>query len=409
MQEQATPHAPLLDRAGKLALPLLAGLVSWLVPLAFQDGWPEVGMADFMIYLDGARTAAEGGQLYRDGSHAFVYPPIAAVLFWPFTLGPAIVWKVVWAVAGWLGVIAVVHRMGLRSWPASVVSAAVIATCTPVTLGTDLGQIQLLLTCAVVLDLVPGPELPGPVGRAARRLPLPQGWLVGLMTAIKLTPGLFIVHLLLQRRWKPALVASVSAAAFTLVGFLVYPQYSLDYWRRLLQTGSVGFSSDPIYLDNQSFEGATLRLFRLDEVGDVLGTVLSVLTVLVGLAAAYALVRAGHEAPAVAVVGIATALASPVSWTHHYAWIVPLAVALVTHHATRPVATAGAVFIVWVWLAPYRALPSGGMVELDYTRAEAALGAVTPLLGLLLLLASLTTGFRPRRRAVVVAETSPAD
>lgn len=371
-----------------MALPLLAGVVAWLIPLLYHGGWPHGGMADFDIYVQGARTALHGGELYRDGPDAFVYPPVAALLFLPFTWGPVIVWKILWAVAGWFGIMAVVHRMGLRSWSASVVSAAAIGTCTPVTLGTELGQIQLILTCLVVLDLVPGPHLLG------RRLPIPDGWLLGLMTAIKLTPGLFIVHLLVNRRWKQAISASVSALGFTLVGLAVYPHQSIFYWKRLLATGSVGFESDPIYLDNQSFEGATLRVFKLDAVGSELGTVLSALTILIGLAAAWALLRRKLEAPAVAVIGIATALASPVSWTHHYVWIVPLAVALVSHRPTRPVGFTGALLIVWVWLAPYRTLPSGGMVEMAYTPAQAALSAVTPVLGLLLLLASLLAGFR---------------
>lgn len=396
-------RGPWADRVGKVALPIFAGLLAWLVPLLYSGGWPDGGMADFDIYVEGARTALQGGELYEGGPNTFVYPPIAAVLFLPFTVGPVLLWKVLWAVAGWLGIMAVVHRMGLRSWPASIVAATAIATSTPVTLGTDLGQIQLLLTCLVVLDLVPGPHLFG-----RRLVPLPQGWLLGLMTAIKLTPGLFIVHLLLNRRWKQALTASVSAAAFTLVGLVVYPQYSIFYWKRLLTTGSIGFSSDPVYIDNQSFEGATLRLFKLDDVGDLVGTVLSVLTILIGLAAAYVLLHRGLEAPAVAMVGIATALASPVSWTHHYVWIVPLAVALVTHRPTRPLGFTGALFVVWVWLAPYRVLPGGGMVEMDYSPAEAALSAVTPVLGLLVLLASLLAGFRHRSRRRPVAESPQA-
>lgn len=378
-------------------MPILAGVVSWLVPLLYSGGWPHGGMADFDIYVEGARTALQGGQLYRDGPDAFVYPPIAALLFLPFTVGPVFLWKVLWALAGWLGIIAVVHRMGLRSWPASVVAAAAIGTCTPVMLGTELGQIQLILTCLVILDLVPGPHVFG-----RKLVPLPAGWLVGLMTAIKLTPGLFIVHLLLNRRWKQAITAMVSATVFTLIGLAAFPQQSIIYWQRLLTTGSVGFDADSVYLDNQSFEGATIRLFKLDGVGNELGTILSLLTVLIGLAAAYALLRRDLEAPAVAMIGLATALASPVSWTHHYVWIVPLAVALMMHRPTRPVGFTGALFIVWVWIAPYRVLPGGGMVEMGYTPAQAALSAVTPVLGLLLLLASLLAGFRdlPKRRPV---------
>lgn len=387
-----------------MALPLLAGLVSWFVPLLFQGGWPHGGMADFDIYVAGARTALQGGELYRSGPDAFVYPPVAALLFLPFTLGPVIVWKLLWAVAGWVGIIAIVHRSGLRSWRASVVAAACVATAAPVTLGTELGQIELILTCLVVLDLVPGPRLFG-----RKLLPIPDGWMVGLMTAIKLTPGLFIVHLLINRRWKQAITAAVSAAVFTLIGFIAYPQLSIFYWHRLLVTRSVGFESDPVYIDNQSFQGAALRLFKLSSLASEVGTLLSVLTIVVGLTAAWALLRRGQEAPAVAVIGVSTALASPVSWTHHFVWIVPLAVALATHHSTRPVGFAGALFVLWVWIAPYRVLPGGGMLELGYTRPEAIFSAITPVLGLVLLVASMLAGFRhlPRRHRAPVGTAAP--
>lgn len=383
-----------IDRAAKVALPLVAGMVSWYIPMMLTGGLPQGGMADFDIYVAGARTALQGGELYRTGPDAFVYPPVAALLFLPFTLGPVLVWKVLWAIAGWVGIIAIVHRFGLRSWRASVVAAACIATATPVTLGTALGQIELILTCLVILDLVPGPRLFG-----RKLLPIPDGWLVGLMTAIKLTPGLFIVHLLINRRWKQAITAAVSAAVFTLIGFIAYPQLSIFYWHRLLVTRSVGFESDPVYIDNQSFQGAALRLFRLSSLGSEVGTLLSVVAIVIGLAAAWALLRRGQEAPAVAVVGVVTALASPVSWTHHFVWIVPLAVALATHSPTRPVGFTGALFVMWVWIAPYRALPGGGMAELSYTHTEAIYSALTPVLGLALLVASMLAGFRhlPRR------------
>lgn len=393
-----------ITRLGQLALPLTAGAVSWLVPLAFTTGFGGA-MSDFDIYLGGARSIFTHAQMYADGPNQFVYPPIAAILFLPFLLGPALLWKILWAFASWAALMAVVHRLGLRGWAGSVAAAVAIGTATPVTMATRLGQIEILLTCLVILDLVPGSR---PSGR--RVIPLPAGWLVGLVTAIKLTPALFIVHLLLTRRWRAALTATVTAAGLTLIGFALLPGDSVFYWGRLATTGSVGFASDPIYLDNQSVRGAILRLFKLGPAAGPVALALAGVCIVIGLFAARRLSRRGLEGAAVVLVGLATALASPVSWTHHFVWIVPLAVILLTHRTGRLVAVSGTLLVVWLWLAPYGALPAGGMKELDYTAGEILLSGVTPVLGLVLLVGALMTdvGSTARRTEPTRPETKPA-
>lgn len=371
-----------------LGLPIVAGLVSWLIPQALSPDGLAGAMADFGIYVDGARAALHGGELYRDGPNAFVYPPIAAIGFMLFLLGPTAGWKILWAIAGWAGIIAVVHRCGLRGRPASLVAAAAIATAVPVTLSTALGQVEILLTCLILLDIMPG---------APGRRRLPAGWIVGLMTAIKLTPGLFIVYLLLARRRREALVAIVTAVVLTAIGWAVLPGYSVFYWHRLATTHSVGFESDPIYLDNQSFTGAAMRAFGL-ATGPAIGTVVSVIVLVLGIAAALVLRRRGEEALGIVLVGLTSALVSPVSWTHHFVWIVPLAVLLVqrVRREAHPAQSGwvlgiGAVLVLWVWIAPYQILPAGGMQELDYSPGQVLLSAATPLLGAALLVAVLVT------------------
>ena len=398
-----------LDRADRIrfvaqfGLPIVAGLVSWLIPQALSPDGLDGAMADFGIYVDGARAALHGGELYRDGPNAFVYPPIAAIGFMLFLLGPTVGWKILWAVAGWVGIIAVVRRCGLRGWSASLVAATAIATAEPVTLSTSLGQIEILLTCLILLDILPGEAGASRRGGTAERRRLPVGWLVGLMTAIKLTPGLFIVYLLVARRRRAALTALITAAVLTAIGWVGLPGYSAFYWHRLVTTRSVGFESDPIYLDNQSFTGAAMRAFGL-AAGPTIGTVVSVVVVVLGLTVALVLRRRGQEALGVVLVGLTSALASPVSWTHHFVWIVPLAVLLILPGRDDPgptpsrwVVGVGSLLVLWVWVAPYQILPAGGMKELDYSPAQLLLSVTTPLLGVALLAAVLVTELAGRR------------
>src|SRR5699024_5221446 len=60
------------------------------------------------------------------------------------------------------------------------------------------------------------------------------------------------------------------------------------------------------------------------------GVVLAALTAVLGVLVAGWWHRSGDEGMAIVACGLATLLASPVSWAHHYVWIVPLAALLLT-------------------------------------------------------------------------------
>jgi alpha-1,2-mannosyltransferase len=84
----------------------------------------------------------------------------------------------------------------------------------------------------------------------------------------------------------------------------------------------------------------------------------------VGLAAAAVLARHGDWLSAVAATG-ATGLVSPISWTHHWVWIVPgLAVLLRGGRASRIAALCGYVLFVLapMWWTPHH----GGPREYGY-------------------------------------------
>src|SRR5206468_5889176 len=53
---------------------------------------------------------------------------------------------------------------------------------------------------------------------------------IGLATAIKLTPGIFIVYLLITRRWRAAAVAGGTTLAATILAGAVAPGASREFW-----------------------------------------------------------------------------------------------------------------------------------------------------------------------------------
>ena len=73
------------------------------------------------------------------------------------------------------------------------------------------GQVDTVLLAMAVADC------------AARAPRWPRGALVGLATAIKLVPGVFIVYLWLSGRRRAAVTAAAAALAWTLGAWLLLP------------------------------------------------------------------------------------------------------------------------------------------------------------------------------------------
>src|SRR5206468_2387725 len=122
----------------------------------------------------------------------------------------------------------VVHR-GLRSLGApapALLTMAAVAVATwldPVRTTLYLGQINVVLLALIVGDLL------GTPGRRESRW---RGVGLGIAAAIKLTPLLFVVYLLLVGRVRAAATAVGTFLAAVAIGFLVAPADSVAYWLR---------------------------------------------------------------------------------------------------------------------------------------------------------------------------------
>ncbi len=165
------------------------------------------------------------------------------------------------------------------------------------------------------------PAGPGLPGRRPRGLPERyRGILIGLAAAVKLTPLLFIVHLLIVGRRREALRAAAAFGAATLLGLAVLPRDSWTYWTSaIFATDRIG---DIAALGNQSLNGLLLRAGVPEPARPVVWAAAVALLVLVALLRARSLTRGGQPSGAVVLVGCATLAASPVSWTHHQFWTV---------------------------------------------------------------------------------------
>jgi alpha-1,2-mannosyltransferase len=290
---------------------------------------------DLRVYRGAVRWWLDGRPVYdfvrRHTGKGFTYPPFAVLVLLPLALGTgttAIV--VLTTLSGGLVVLTtwwLVSPVAVRhGWPRCValgVALPMAVATEPVRETLGWGQIDLVIAALVLADVV------------ALRRGRPWGGVgIGMATAIKVTPGLFLVYLAVTRRWRAAAVAAGTFGVTVLVGFSVDP--SVRYWTRLLwQTDRVGPPTDP---NNQSLLGLLGRLAAPRAPSYALWLALAGLVLIVGITRAAILHRHGDDLAGVTVTALTAYLISPISWVHHLYWVVPSVVVLVDVAAGTPVA-----------------------------------------------------------------------
>jgi len=355
--------------------------------------WQPI-MVDLGVYRQAGSVLLAGGDFYDlPGPLQFLYPPFAAVLAVPLALLPTTVVQVGWTAAGALALVAVLHRFGLKGWVLSAASTAVVYVVEPVIQTLAFGQLGIFLVALIVLDLVPGPRV------FSRRL-LPEGVLTAVATAIKLTPAIFVVYLLLVRKFRAFWTAVITGIVVTLITFAIVPAASWEFWTRLTH-GDTGLGHSIIYYTNQSVMADIVRIFGLGQAAAIVGLVLSAAVAVAGVWAAMLWHRLGDIRLAVNLCGVAGLLASPVSWLHHFVWVVPLAMSLIERRPIGPrrlptwYLALGWFFVAWVTVAPFTELPNGADVELQWTWSQHVLASVAAVAGLFLLASAIVIA-RPR-------------
>ena len=236
------------------------------------------------------------------------------------------------------------------------------------------GQVNTMLMALVVADLLPDrpPGRSSDHGSGAQRRRIPSGSLIGFASAIKLTPALFVVFAFLIGRRRTAITAIISFAIFTGIGAVLLPRQTWVFFGGL--SGGNTRTASPLYTGNQSLLGVFFRLGGSGLVTTLAGLAVAGIVALLGTLVAAHWWRQNQKAFAVAVVGLTTCLASPLSWTHHYVWILPFAAALFSAGLPRWVRWLGGFWVIWVCIClPLAVLPYGGAAGAP-VRRRAAVG-----------------------------------
>ncbi|MET8864001.1 glycosyltransferase 87 family protein [Nonomuraea sp. NPDC004580] len=286
-------------------------------------------LVDLDVYRTGGQMLLDGRPVYDYFTPApqllpFTYPPVAAML----AVGLA---GMSWETAQWVwtaGIfVALAVTVGFSFRPLLVreslrtyapwVFALLMVLCTylmPIRDQVRFGQVDILLVALCVADCV------------ARRPWWPRGFLIGLATAVKLTPGVFLIYLLITRQWRTFFMASFAAAVLTLLPFAVIPQDAADFWfSALLDPERLGANAATT---NQSIRGMLIRLYWPDALTSVLWLAIVAAVGWYGFRGARDAYRNGDHVTAVALVGLMAVLLSPVAWIHHLAWVVVVLAAI---------------------------------------------------------------------------------
>jgi alpha-1,2-mannosyltransferase len=337
------PAGPGTDQG---TVPSRLAATSWpLVVLGIMSAAGALGVAiaeasgrqvDFDVYRMGAAHVL-GQHLYdvhlTPLNLQFTYPPFAALLFWPFTELPAHVGQLAWSLLN-LVILVALTAISIRAvrphWPHQRTRVAAALVLFPALLLSpdlstlDFGQVNFLIAFLVLLDLTC-------VSRT-RSHTLPRGVLLGVAAAVKLTPLIFIPFLLLTRQFRAGITALGTFLLCSLGAFAITPRSSLLYWSK--EIFDAKRSGNLLYISDQNLHSALQRMLGAPPPLLLLDS-LTLLFASGGLAVATWAHRTSSPMLGILLCAATGLIISPVSWFHHYVWIVPLLAWLVLA-ADRP-------------------------------------------------------------------------
>jgi len=299
--------------------PYVAAGASALVAAVYLSVWGSRYGLDLKVYRNSLtlwRSRQDPYLATLAGSRlSFTYPPFALLALSPLTWAsfPVTHW-LLWTASIASATVSVVlvlrdrgfevnHRLWCGAFSWACISIIILE---PARSDIDYGQIGLVLMLIVVADLL---AIPPPY----------RGIAIGFAAAVKLTPLVFVVALLVRRDVKSASRAVASFAACTLFSWLLWPGLPRVYWDHVLthpaRVGQIAFGG------NQSWY-AILHRPPFPAAGSTAAwLLLSLATLAVSGFVAWRSERANRHAAAMISIALAGLLISPVSWTHHWVWV----------------------------------------------------------------------------------------
>ncbi|MFA7266073.1 MAG: glycosyltransferase 87 family protein, partial [Candidatus Nanopelagicales bacterium] len=282
---------------------------------------------DLRVYLLGADALLDGKSPYDSSITInnkaglvlpFTYSPFAAVVLIPFALLPLKVTLALWSTMCIASLAGIAYLTAQRlpglagkkypawaTWEIAAVILAVAAFAEPIRQNLEAGQVNLMIIFVVMYD-------------TANRTKY-AGFATGMATGFKVLPGIFIVFMLVTRRWADFGRAMLGFASTLVIGSFFGINNVWQYWTsELFKTERVG---ELVRTSNLSLRGITSRAFGTD-AGTVAWIAVGTLIVVGGFTIAVMWWNRSRLVAAT-IVGLVSLLISPISWPHHWVWLVP--------------------------------------------------------------------------------------
>jgi alpha-1,2-mannosyltransferase len=294
---------------------------------------------DLRVYRDSARAWLNGRNPYSldftPSRLAFTYPPFALLVLTPLTWSPfAVTQWLLWVIslmATTACVTFVLRDRGLTKsatlWLGSFAwVCASILILEPARSGVDYGQIEFVLMFLAITDLLVVP-------------PPYRGLTLGLAAAIKLTPLIFVVVLVVRRDRNSVIRAVSSFLLWTGLAWVFWPGISHEYWSN--DVGNPARVGTITYGGNQSWFAVLHRSPFPTHGSPALWVLLSLVTVALGTFVAWRCATTDRQSFAILAIAFAGLLVTPISWSHHWIWVLLIPPALVvprrddTHRVVR--------------------------------------------------------------------------
>ncbi|WP_242676908.1 mannosyltransferase [Rhodococcus sp. ABRD24] len=289
-----------------------------------------MNLVDLHVYVDGSAALLRGdlyGYTYSEETPdfplPFTYPPFAALVFLPLHYLPfALVgacWEILTVVAlyvlAWMSIeLLVGDDARSRHWKlVALLWTALGIWIEPVRTTLDYGQVNVFLALGAMVAV-----------RSSRWWL--SGGLIGVLAGIKLTPAVTGLYFLARRRWKEAAFSAVAFVGTVALSYLVIGPQAREYFTSLLgdadRIGPVGSAW------NQSLRGALSRIAGHDVESGIVW-ILAVAFAAVLATLAWRGLRRDDRLGTLLVVQLLGLLVSPISWVHHWVWVLPLLIWLI--------------------------------------------------------------------------------
>jgi alpha-1,2-mannosyltransferase len=392
-----TRRAALAERAERVGLLLLCVVGAALLVRWTYNGFIQ-GHIDIDVYRAAGSAVLHGKDLYGPDATAhglpYLYTPFASLLFAPLNLVSIDVMHGLWMITLLTALAAfiwhslremapqVIARHGRPITLLASIGAALMME--PFAQNLKFGQINILVGLAILLD----------VRRKTGRIP--TGVLIGIAAGVKLTPLIFALYFFFTGRRRDAITAGITFVITFVVGLAIAWSSSVDYWTSVAyDVKRVGVA----FVTNQSLQGFFTRIVGgPEELSVVYKGVIALITLSV-LALAIGAARSGRTRMGAVVCALAMLLGSPISWSHHWVWIIP-ALLWLGFAEDRPTWGRGAAIAGFVMfcVSPIQWPPRGDNHEYHYSGLYLLEGNAY-LAATLVLLAALGVHFLRHRKA----------